>query len=108
MTYETCVLYARVSNKSQAERGLSLPGQFRELRAWTEREGFRVIEEFSDKGGKDSKRDVLDRPGINRIFDVCECQRIDVVIAQSRDRFGEYPIPDMLEMQLSRYGTKLR
>jgi site-specific DNA recombinase len=108
MTYETCVLYARVSNKSQAERGLSLPEQFRELRAWAERESYRVVEEVSDTGGKDSKRDVLDRPGINRILDLCERQRVDSVIAQSRDRLGEYPIPDMLAMQLSRYGTKLR
>jgi site-specific DNA recombinase len=104
----TCVLYARVSNKSQAERGLSLPGQLRELRAWAEREGFRVVEEVSDTGGKDSKRDVLDRPGINKILDLCERQRVDVVIAQSRDRFGEHPIPDLLGWQLRTFGTRLR
>jgi site-specific DNA recombinase len=108
MTDKTAILYARVSNVSQAERRLSIPAQFRELRAWAKREGFRVVEEVSDEGGKDSKRDVLDRPGINRILDLCERQRVDAIIAQSRDRFGEYPIPDMLAMQLARYGTKLR
>src|SRR5687767_4574974 len=36
----TAILYARVSSKAQAERGLSLPGQLRELREWAEREGY--------------------------------------------------------------------
>lgn len=104
----TCVIYARVSTEAQRERGLSLPGQIRELRAWAEREGYRVLEAVGDGGGKDSKRDNLDRPGINRVLDLCERQRVDVVVAQSRDRFGEYPYPDLLAGMLAQHGAKMR
>src|SRR5688572_23559442 len=86
-TLKTAILYARVSSKSQAERGLSIPAQFAEIRAWAESHGYYVVCEIADTGGKDSKRDVLDRPGINKILDLCERQSVDVVIAQSRDRF---------------------
>lgn len=75
MTDRTCVLYVRVSSKAQAKRGLSIPAQFAELRAWSEAHGYRVVDEIADTGGKDSKRDVLDRPGINRMLDLCERQR---------------------------------
>lgn len=104
---ETAVLYARVSNRGQAERGLSIPGQLRELREWAEREGYRVVDEVADTGGADSKRDVLDRPGLNRVLDICEGGDVAVVIAQSRDRFGEFPVPDMLAYRLGQFGTRL-
>ncbi|MDP9475698.1 MAG: recombinase family protein [Actinomycetota bacterium] len=103
----TAVLYARVSNRGQAERGLSIPGQLRELRGWAERMGYVVVDEVADTGGADSKRDVLDRPGLNRVLDLCENGQVDVVAAQSRDRFGEFPVPDMLAYRLGQFGTKL-
>lgn len=103
----SCILYGRVSSSRQAET-FSLPTQFRELRAWAEREGYRVVEETADRGGKNSKRDVFDRPGIERIFDLCESQRVDVVVAQERSRFGEYPVPDMIAFRLAQYGTALK
>ncbi len=103
----TCVIYARVSNRAQNDRGLSIPGQLRELRAWAEREGYRVAAEVSDTGGRDSKRDVFDRPGINEVFDICERQRVELVVAQSRDRFGEYPVPEMIAYRLADHGARL-
>ena len=104
---KTAVLYARVSSRRQAET-FSLPTQFRELRAWAEREGYAVIEKVSDRGGKDSKRDVFDRPGVERIFDICESRHVDMVLAQERSRFGEYPIPEMIAYRLAEHGTRLR
>jgi site-specific DNA recombinase len=103
----TCILYGRVSSRRQAET-FSLPTQFRELRAWAETNGYEVVEEVADSGGKDSKRDVFDRPGVERIFDLCESRRVDIVLAQERSRFGEYPIPDMIAFRLAKHGTALR
>ena len=104
---KTAILYARVSSRRQAET-FSLPSQFRELRAWAEENGYTVIEEVADEGGRDSKRDVLERPGINRIFDLCEGRRVNVVLAQERSRFGEHPVPDMIAYRLAQSGTVLR
>jgi DNA invertase Pin-like site-specific DNA recombinase len=103
----TCILYGRVSSRRQAET-FSLPTQFRELRAWAEANGYEVVEEVADSGGKDSKRDVFDRPGVERIFDICERRHVDIVLAQERSRFGEYPVPDMIAFRLAQYGTTLR
>lgn len=102
---KTVVLYARVSGRGQVEEGYSLGGQLRELRAWAEREGYEVLEEVRDGA---YKRDTLDRPGINRILDICEERRVDVVMAWQRDRFGEYPYPDVLAGWLREHGTRLR
>jgi DNA invertase Pin-like site-specific DNA recombinase len=104
---KTCMLYARVSSRRQAET-FSLPTQFRELRAWAEANGYAVVEEVADRGGKDSKRDVFDRPGVERIFDICEQRHVDIVLAQERSRFGEYPVPDMIAFRLAEHGTVLR
>lgn len=103
----TCIIYARVSSRRQAET-FSLPTQFRELRAWAEKSGYAVIEEVADTGGKDSKRDVFDRPGVERIFDICKQRHVDIVLAQEHSRFGEYPIPEMISYRLAERGTRLR
>ena len=104
---KTAILYARVSSRRQAET-FSLPTQFRELRTWAEENSYVVVEEVADRGGKDSKRDVFDRPGVERIFDLCESQEVDIVVAQERSRFGEYPIPEMIAYRLAEHGTRLR
>lgn len=104
---KTCILYGRVSSRRQAET-FSLPTQFRELRAWADANGYEVIAEVADEGGKDSKRDVFDRPGVERIFDLCESRHVDVVVAQERSRFGEYPVPEMISYRLAESGTRLR
>ena len=104
---KTCILYGRVSSRRQAET-FSLPTQFRELRAWADANGYEVIAEVADEGGKDSKRDVFDRPGVERIFDLCESRHVDVVVAQERSRFGEYAVPEMISYRLAESGTRLR
>src|SRR5215208_2682158 len=102
---KTAILCARVSSNAQAERGLNIPAQFAERRVWAESHGYHVACEIADTGGKDFKRDMLDRPGFNRILDLREGQHVDRVIAQSRDRIGENLIPDTLATQLKRCWT---
>ena len=42
------VAWARVSTEMQEERGLSLPEQFREIRAYAEKNGIEIVDEFSE------------------------------------------------------------
>lgn len=101
------ILYARVSSTAQRDRGLSIPAQHSELAAFASTNGYTIVAEVADTGGRDSKRDVLNRPGINEILNLCERGRVDVVLAQARDRFGEHPVPDLLAYQLREFGTRL-
>ncbi len=95
-------LYLRVSTDEQA---LSLDGQLRELREHAETRGLEVVGEVSDKGEK--RRDP-DRPGIERLRDLCSEQRVDEILAWSWDRFGEFPVPEMLAIEFEDFGTVLR
>ncbi len=109
---ERAILYARVSNRSQDERGLSIPAQFAELRAWCDREGVRVVGQVADTGGKRSKRDDLERAGLDELYDTAERLRLvegDVVLAQSWDRFGENDVPGWIGRRLASVcGGRLR
>jgi hypothetical protein len=55
------ILYARVSTGEQAERDLSIPAQFRALRALAVGHGWAVAAEFQDVG---TGRRLKERPGI--------------------------------------------
>jgi len=98
----TCILYARASLTDQE---FSIPGQLRELTAHAENAGLRVVAEVEDRG---EKRHTLERPGIHRIRELCEHEKIDEVWAWSWDRYGEFPIPEVLALELEEFGTKLR
>ncbi len=51
-------LYARVSTVKQAEKGLSIPDQLRQLRDWCKVNGYTVGEEYIEAGesATDDKR----------------------------------------------------
>lgn len=106
------ILYGRVSNVSQHERGLSLPSQFGELRAWCADNGYDVVGEVADRGGVGSKRSDLDRPGLDELYDTAERLSLaagDVVVAQSWDRLGEDDVPAWIGRRLATVsGARLR
>ncbi len=54
-------LYARVSTTRQAENGLSIPDQLRQMRNWCERHGHVVVKEYVEPGASatDDKRPVF-------------------------------------------------
>ena len=60
------ILYARVSTDEQARSGYSLAQQLEALRAYCEREGYKVLEEVQDPGQSGAS---LERPGMDRIRD---------------------------------------
>ncbi len=98
----TVALYARVSTDEQA---LSLDGQLRELRDQAHAMGLEVVAEVLDKGEK--RRDI-ERPGIEEIMGLAEAGKIGTVLAWAWDRFGEFPVPEMLALDLEGFGVSLR
>ena len=76
-------LYIRVSTDEQVEHGFSIPEQRRELLAYAEREGWRVVEVIVDEGHSGA---VGIRPGLDRLTELAEAGEIDVVLAKKRNR----------------------
>lgn len=95
-------LYARVSTDVQA---LSLDGQIRELTDHARAAGLEVAAEVLDRG---EKRRTLERPGIDELLDLAATGGLDEVWAWAWDRFGEYPTPEMLALELEDHGVRLR
>lgn len=95
-------LYARASTDEQAH---SIHGQLRELREYAEKEGFRVVAEVGDQG---EKRHTLERPGIEELRDLCAAGDVEEVWAWAWDRYGEFPQPEVLVLELEDFGTVLR
>ena len=106
---KTCVIYARVSNKQQAD-AFGLRAQLDSCRAWADANGYRVLEEFTDEGGKNSKRDTRpeDRDGFGRLLEFVSASSVDVVIAGERSRYGEYHWPGYCGWLLGQHGTEAR
>jgi len=71
------VLYSRVSTDSQTTEN-----QLRELRAYAERMGYRVIAELNDHAISGSKGR-RDRPAFNRLCEMITRKDIDSVLAWS-------------------------
>lgn len=76
-------LYARYSSENQREA--SIEDQLRICRARAEREGWTVVDEFSDaaiSGTKDK------RPGFIALREAARAGKVDVILAESLDRFS--------------------
>lgn len=75
--------YYRVSTKLQQDR-FSLAAQKTELRAYATRQGWRLVDEFTDveTGGK------LDKQGLNALLDAAESGKVDVVLCMDQDRLS--------------------
>ena len=100
------VLYMRVSTDEQAQRGYSIPDQRRELRAYAEREGYRVVEEVLDDGYSGASPD---RPGLHRIMELAEAGAMDVVLALKRNRlFRSRLYRLMWDRDLKELGVEMR
>lgn len=98
-------LYIRVSTDEQAVSGYSIPDQRRELRAHAEREGYEIIEEVTDDGWSGA---VGVRPGLDRVMELAEGGRIDLVLAKKRNRlFRSRYYRLMYERDLQGLGVSL-
>ena len=78
-----CALYARYSSDQQREA--SIEDQLRVCRARAEREGWTVVEAFTDAAL--SGANTL-RPGYQALLAAMRAGRLDLVLAESLDRFS--------------------
>ena len=69
-------------------------------------EGYEIVEEISDPGESGA---YLERPGLDRVRDLVAKDRVDVVLAQDRDRFAREPAYlYLLREEFAKHGAKLR
>lgn len=82
-------LYSRVSTDIQTAEN-----QLRELRAYAERMGYRIVAELIDNGISGSKGRGS-RPAYNRLCEMISRKEIDIVLSWSVDRISR-SLPDLL------------
>ncbi|MCA8831489.1 recombinase family protein [Hymenobacter pini] len=94
-------IYARVSTRDKDQDN---ENQLRELRAFAERKGYSVYQEYTDQesGGK------ADRPQFQQLFLDAHQRRFDVVIFWALDRFSREGVVEILNhlQKLSAAGVQ--
>jgi site-specific DNA recombinase len=95
-------LYARVSTDPQEA---SLEGQLRDLTEQAVRQGLEVVEEIRDLA---EKRHTLERPGVERLRQLAESGAVEEVWAWEWSRYGAFPMPEVLAVELRDFGVELR
>jgi DNA invertase Pin-like site-specific DNA recombinase len=75
-------LYARISTNGH---GQDPEMQLRELREYTDRRGWKIVEEYVDRGVSGAK---ASRPALNRLMADAQRRKIDTVLVWKLDRFG--------------------
>jgi site-specific DNA recombinase len=76
-------LYARYSSDNQ--RDASIEDQLRLCRERVEREGWQVVDSYSDRSISGAS---LIRPGIQALMQDAQAKRFDIVLAESLDRIS--------------------
>ena len=94
-------LYARVSSDPQEA---SLEGQLRELREHAASEGLEVVEEVRDLA---EKRHTVEKPGLERLRHLAELGDVEEVWAWEWSRYGAFPVPEVLAVELRDAGVEL-
>jgi len=79
----TVALYARYSSDNQ--RDASIEDQLRICRERAEREGWRIVDSYSDRSISGAS---LIRPGIQALMADAQAHRFDIVLAESLDRIS--------------------
>lgn len=88
--YMTVAIYARVSTK---DKGQTNENQLRELRAFTERLGYAIYQEYGDQGSGGS----AERPQFQQLFLDAHQRRFDVVLFWSLDHFSREGVTETLK-----------
>jgi site-specific DNA recombinase len=79
-----CITYARVSTEKQADKELSIPAQVQAMREYAQRQGWVVLEEFTEPGASGR---TAERPVLKKLLARCRTQpQVDVVLVHKIDR----------------------
>jgi site-specific DNA recombinase len=99
------VVYARVSTEDQARYGYSLQSQVEEGRKYAQENGWTVVNTVMDDGVSGAK---IERPGLNRIFDMAENGEFDVLVVYEIDRLARKMVyQQLIELNLEESGVKI-
>ena len=97
------IIYARVSTEEQAKK-YSLSSQVEECRKYALEQGYTVIAEREEA----YSGEVLDRPKLLEVFDICKNGGVDVLIVYDIDRLSRNTAHHaIIEMQLEKSGTEV-
>ena len=100
-------LYARVSTARQAEKDLSIPDQFRQMRDWCKQQGYSIAIEYEEAGASatDDRRPAFQQ----MINDACsDPAPYDAIIIHSLSRFFRDAIEfGLYERQLNKHGVNV-
>lgn len=102
---KTAAIYLRVNTNDQIEEGSSIENQRELLQAWAKLWGYKIYDEYSDRGYSGR---TPDRPGFQRMLRDAEAGRFQLVVVTTADRFTR----DAFEMlkaidELERNGVAL-
>lgn len=101
-------LYSRVSTTKQAERDLSIPDQFREMKKWCDQNGHTIASEYTDPGVSGTSGN---RPSFQKMMKDAAMSPppFDAVLVHSIDRFYRNTLELMAcYSALQTHGIKLR
>ena len=100
-------LYARVSTTKQAEKDLSIPDQFRQMREWCKGQGFSIAVEYEERGASatDDRRQAFQQMIAEASVSPSP---FDAIIIHSLSRFFRDSLEfGLYERQLNKYGVKV-
>jgi site-specific DNA recombinase len=100
--------YARVSDPRQAQKDVSIPEQFKEIRAYSDRENIIILREFADRG-RSAYRDDVRREEFEEMIRLAkEDPRVSLILVHESSRFVRRRTKAVIvKSELSKYGVKV-
>lgn len=100
--------YARVSDPRQAQKGVSVAEQLKEIRAYAERENIIILREFADRG-RSAYRDDVKREQFEEMIRLAkEDPRVSLILVHESSRFMRRRAKAVLvKAELAQYGVKV-
>lgn len=107
LTKKRAAIYCRVSTKEQADEGFSIDEQERLLRELCEKEGYDIVDVYSDRGI--SAKNISGRPEFKRLLDDVANNQVDILLAWKLTRISRN-LKDVLDIVdlLEKYNVQVR
>lgn len=101
------VIYARVSTKEQADRGLSISTQIANCERYALQQGWKLLEPYVDAGF--SGTDPFTRPRFREMIEASLSAKppFEVILAARADRFGRSDLDGFIKKQVRANGVRL-
>jgi site-specific DNA recombinase len=101
---KSCVIYARVSSRDQADHGTSLDTQTDACRAYALQQGYTIVREIAE----DASGATLQRPGLDEVRELARAGAVDAVVFYHLDRLSRDDTNTLLlARELTQQGVAL-